>query len=174
MTATFDTISTPLGPFSVAVAPDGRVVATAFGEREALLDRRRGLSLPSRPVALPGIRRQLAEYFAGRRTRFDVTCATDGTAFQEKIWSLLLAIPYGETRSYGDLARAAGTPSAARAVGAANGSNPICLFIPCHRVIGANGSLTGYAFGPDRKRQLLAIEGAWELAGLAAAASGLR
>jgi methylated-DNA-[protein]-cysteine S-methyltransferase len=113
----------------------------------------------------------LSEYFEGRRTRFDLTYAPVGTPFQQKIWALLLAIPFGQTRSYGDLARAAGSPSAARAVGAANGANPICVFIPCHRVIGANGTLTGFAFGEDCKRRLLALEGAWELPGLVAPAA---
>ena len=171
MTVLFDTLSTPLGPFSVAVGPHGEVLASAFGGRDVLLTRRRDLALPERPTALPALRRQLSEYFEGRRTRFDLTYAPVGTPFQQKIWALLLGIPFGQPRSYGDLARDAGSPSAARAVGAANGANPICVFIPCHRVIGANGTLTGFAFGEERKRRLLALEGAWELPGLVAPAA---
>ncbi len=103
--------------------------------------------------------RRLEEYFAGARTQFDLRLAPSGTPFQKSVWSALLDIPFGQTRSYGELARAIGRPTASRAVGAANGRNPISIVVPCHRVIGADGSLTGYAGGLERKQTLLALEG---------------
>ena len=102
---------------------------------------------------------QLREYFAGRRTTFELTLAPIGSAFQKAVWQRLREIPYGETISYGELARRVGNPKAARAVGAANGANPLPIVVPCHRVIGADGSLTGFAFGEDLKRRLLEHEG---------------
>jgi methylated-DNA-[protein]-cysteine S-methyltransferase len=101
---------------------------------------------------------QLAEYFAGTRRSFDVPLAPTGTAFQLRVWNELQEIGYGETISYGELARRIGMPSAARAVGMANGSNPIAVIVPCHRVIGADGRLTGYGGGIGRKRLLLELE----------------
>ena len=101
---------------------------------------------------------QLAEYFAGQRQSFTVPLAPRGTPFQQEVWRALCAIPYGQTRSYGQLAAALGRPSAARAVGGACRRNPIWLMIPCHRVVGASGSLTGYAGGLERKKALLALE----------------
>jgi methylated-DNA-[protein]-cysteine S-methyltransferase len=112
----------------------------------------------SRPVLLETAR-QLNDYFAGRRTAFDLPLAFDGTAFQQDVWQALLTIPYGETRSYGDIARQIGRPQAVRAVGAANGRNPISIIAPCHRVIGASGELTGFAGGMLAKETLLTIEG---------------
>ncbi len=104
--------------------------------------------------------RQLDEYLCGNRQNFDLPLAPKGTLFQRSVWDQLVEIPYGETRSYGEIARALGKMGAARAVGMANNRNPIPIIIPCHRVIGANGSLTGYAGGLDVKAQLLALEGA--------------
>jgi methylated-DNA-[protein]-cysteine S-methyltransferase len=101
---------------------------------------------------------QLAEYFDGRRREFDLPLAPDGTPFQQRVWRALLDVPYGETISYGELARRIGQRSASRAVGLANGSNPLPIVIPCHRVIGANGTLTGYGGGLAIKEQLLALE----------------
>ncbi|MHA3841367.1 methylated-DNA--[protein]-cysteine S-methyltransferase [Sphingomonas aestuarii] len=101
---------------------------------------------------------QLDDYFAGRRTAFDLPLDFRGTDFQKSVWAALLTIPFGETRSYGDIARQIGRPTASRAVGAANGRNPISIIAPCHRVIGANGSLTGFAGGIEAKRLLLALE----------------
>jgi methylated-DNA-[protein]-cysteine S-methyltransferase len=98
---------------------------------------------------------QLAAYFAGERTDFDLPLAPRGTGWQRRVWAALLTIPYGQTASYGELAATLGNPNASRAVGLANGRNPIAVVIPCHRVIGANGSLTGYGGGLDRKRWLL-------------------
>lgn len=104
---------------------------------------------------------QLAEYFAGERRVFDLPLGPRGTGFQSKVWRALLRIPYGETCSYGDIARKIGRPAAVRAVGAANGRNPIPIIVPCHRVIGANGSLTGYGGGLPAKRWLLEHERGW-------------
>jgi methylated-DNA-[protein]-cysteine S-methyltransferase len=111
------------------------------------------------------VREQLDDYFAGRRTAFDVPLAMTGSAFQRRVWSELQKIPYGGSISYGKLAERIGIPSAARAVGTANGLNPIALIVPCHRVIGADGSLTGFGGGLERKRFLLDLEaGALRLA----------
>ena len=101
---------------------------------------------------------QLDEYFRGTRYEFDVDLDLVGTAFQKKVWEALLTIPYGETRSYAEIASQIGAPGAFRAVGLANGHNPIGIIVPCHRVIVANGSLTGYGGGLDRKRMLLGME----------------
>ncbi len=103
-------------------------------------------------------RRQLEEYFAGERREFSLALAADGTEFQRQVWQALGTIPYGRTVSYGDIARQIGNPNAVRAVGLANGRNPISIIVPCHRVIGADGSLTGYGGGLERKRFLLALE----------------
>ena len=103
--------------------------------------------------------RQLAEYFDGTRREFDLPLRLQGTTFQTRVWRELTEIPYGETRSYGQLAKRIDKPSASRAVGLANGRNPISILVPCHRVIGADGSLTGYGGGIERKRWLLAHEG---------------
>lgn len=103
--------------------------------------------------------RQLGEYFAGERRTFDLPLDFHGTDFQKQVWRALLAIPFGETRSYADIARSVGRPAAVRAVGAANGRNPISIVAPCHRVIGSNGALTGFAGGIEAKRHLLALEG---------------
>lgn len=103
--------------------------------------------------------RQLTEYFAGERRGFDLPLAPAGTDFQRAVWAALAAIPYGEVRSYRDIARAIGRPAAVRAVGAANGRNPLPIVVPCHRVVGSDGSLTGFAGGLDIKRRLLHLEG---------------
>lgn len=124
----------------------------------------------TRVVASAGLRRadpgpfaaavaQLDAYFAGARIRFDLPLAPGGTVFQRRVWELLRAIPYGTTVSYSELARRAGNPAACRAVGAANGRNPLPIVVPCHRVVGSNGSLIGYAGGLAAKRALLALEG---------------
>jgi len=109
---------------------------------------------------LQQLKAQIAEYFAGTRRTFELALAPAGSAFQHQVWALLQQINYGETRSYGDLARALGDASAARAVGLANAQTPLAIVVPCHRVIGANGALTGYAGGLERKRALLELEGA--------------
>ena len=111
-------------------------------------------------VVLARTRRQLEEYFAGNRTTFDVALAAQGTGFERRVWGALQAIPYGTTLSYGELARRLGDGRATRAVGAANGRNPIPIIVPCHRVVGSRGELTGFGGGIDRKRWLLEHEGA--------------
>ena len=108
--------------------------------------------------------RQLGEYFAGKRQRFELALDFAGTEFQRQVWAASLAILFGETRSYSDIARQIGNPDAVRAVGAANGRNPISIIAPCHRVIGASGSLTGFAGGLAAKQYLLALEGRQSLA----------
>jgi methylated-DNA-[protein]-cysteine S-methyltransferase len=104
--------------------------------------------------------RQLREYFAGRRRSFDLTLDFVGTPFQRAVWKALLTIPFGQTRSYGEIAKQVGRPSASRAVGAANGRNPVSIIAPCHRVIGSTGALTGFGGGLDVKERLLRLEGA--------------
>ena len=112
-----------------------------------------------KPTALTNVAaNQLQEYLAGKRHRFELPLAPEGTAFQQQVWQQLQTIPYGQTCTYGDLATALGKPTATRAVGGANNKNPIPIFIPCHRVIGANGNLVGYAYGLKIKEYLLALE----------------
>ena len=115
---------------------------------------------PSEGLYLGAARRQLEEYFAGNRRAFDVPLHPRGTPFQMAVWRALTEIPWGETRSYGDIALRLGRPGAARAVGMASHSNPISIFIPCHRVVGKTGKLTGYAGGLEKKAYLLSLEGA--------------
>jgi methylated-DNA-[protein]-cysteine S-methyltransferase len=119
----------------------------------------RGWVMDANANPLPAAVRQLNEYFAGTRRDFDLPLRLQGTPFQQRVWKSLTEIPYGETWSYGELAKRIGNPNASRAVGLANGRNPISILVPCHRVIGADGSLTGYGGGLDRKRWLLAHEG---------------
>lgn len=111
------------------------------------------------PAPFSIVIRQLEEYFSGRRREFDLALAPQGTAFQQRVWQALANIPFGTAVSYSEIAHAIGNPNAVRAVGLANGRNPIPIVIPCHRVIGKNGSLTGYAGGLPIKQQLLALEG---------------
>ena len=115
-------------------------------------------ALQDTPLLLEA-KRQLEEYYAGLRAGFSLPLNPQGTAFQKKVWQQLEAIPYGQTRTYGQIAAAVGQPTASRAVGGANHNNPIAIVIPCHRVIGANGKLTGYAGGLDIKEKLLRLEG---------------
>jgi methylated-DNA-[protein]-cysteine S-methyltransferase len=110
------------------------------------------------PGAFSAAANQLEAYFAGELTEFELELDLRGTEFQRRVWKALLTIPYGETRSYGEIAEQIGAPGAARAVGLANGHNPIAIVVPCHRVIGANGSLTGFGGGLGRKRTLLELE----------------
>ncbi|MER5883131.1 methylated-DNA--[protein]-cysteine S-methyltransferase [Streptomyces sp. NPDC001941] len=113
---------------------------------------------PRDPEPFTEAHRQLEAYFAGELREFDLPLHLPGTDFQRRVWEELKKIPYGETRSYGELAEALGNPGASRAVGLANGKNPVSIVVPCHRVIGASGSLTGYGGGVDRKQRLLAFE----------------
>ena len=118
------------------------------------------------------MREQLGRYFAGERDRFDLPLAPHGTAFQQRVWQALTEIPYGRTASYRELAERIGRPTAARALGMANGRNPISIVVPCQRVIGADGQLTGYAGGVDRKRFLLELERAAQAGAGSSAGSG--
>jgi len=154
----YDTFSTPVGDFSVAVDADGRVVATAFGGLTKLRERFDAGEIARDTARLVAVGREVADYFTGKRELFTFKLAPSGTLFQQAVWAALQRIPFGETRSYGQLAVELGKAGAARAVGRANATNPIALFIPCHRVIGRDGALTGFAFGEDIKRQLLALE----------------
>ncbi len=133
----------------------GKVTSISMERRE----NRQKKANPEHPSELTDrVSKQLEEYFQGKRSQFDFPCCPEGTAFQKKVWQTLLEIPYGETRSYKDIAAAIGQPKACRAVGMANNKNPIALAIPCHRVIGSKGELTGYAGGLEIKKQLLDME----------------
>lgn len=149
------TIPSPFGDLS-ATATDGALVGLSWRNDIPGVDTRP----PRSSMLFDRLRRQLDEYWAGRRRRFDVPMSLSGTPFQLDVWRALVAIPHGHTTSYSQLARAAGRPAAIRAAGSANGANPIAILVPCHRVIGSNGSLTGYAGGLERKRALLQLEGA--------------
>jgi methylated-DNA-[protein]-cysteine S-methyltransferase len=154
----FASFNTPEGTFSVAVDAAGSVVATAFGGKAALRGRLGRAVLVANARGTDAARRQVRAWFRGKRREFSLRLSPRGTPFQRRVWAALRRIPCGQTRSYGEVARALG--SSARAVGRANATNPICLIVPCHRVIGSDGSLTGYAFGARRKQRLLDIEGA--------------
>ncbi|MGK5532714.1 methylated-DNA--[protein]-cysteine S-methyltransferase [Streptomyces sp. URMC 129] len=149
-------VDSPVGGLTVVAGEDGALTGLYF---EGHLRGPGAEAIGVRADAeFADVRAQLGEYFAGERTRFDVPLAPRGNAFQQAVWRLLRDIPYGERRSYGDLARALGDPALAQAVGAANGRNPVSIIVPCHRVVGADGSLTGYAGGLARKRFLLDLE----------------
>ena len=142
------TIETPFGPIHAACNAEGKLTELKFGPGAG----------SANGTGNPAVARQLSEYFAGRRQEFDLPLAPVGTEFQKRIWAELARIPFGETVSYSELARRVGKQGAARAVGRANATNPIAIVVPCHRVIGADGSLTGYAYGVDLKRSLLDFE----------------
>lgn len=158
MNVYYDVFSTALGPFSAAVKADGSLVGTAFGDERALQARIPAYSLLRDAERLCSVREQVSSFLGGELREFNLTLAPQGTTFQQRVWSELQRIPRGATRTYGQIAAAIAQPSAARAVGRANATNPICLIVPCHRVIGADRSLTGFAFGNALKRQLLALE----------------
>jgi methylated-DNA-[protein]-cysteine S-methyltransferase len=144
-----------------------KLVASDHGLAAILWERERPRRVPLNIAAEDGnhpvlieTERQLNEYFGGRRKSFALKLDFDGTSFQQRVWRALLTIPFGETRSYGEIARQIGNPTATRAVGAANGRNPISIVAPCHRVIGSTGKLTGFGGGLDAKAYLLTLEGA--------------
>lgn len=155
MIAVHTVVESPLGPLTLR-AEDGVLSGlfmaehrhgpppASFGERD--------------DSALPAVREQLEAYFSGELTAFDLPVALHGTAFQQRVWAALQDIPFGTTTTYGELAASIGAPTASRAVGLANGRNPVSIVVPCHRVVGANGSLTGYGGGMARKRALLDLE----------------
>lgn len=155
---TYTVIDSPLGPLTAVATEavlsglymlDAAHLPDSFGEPVAG-------TLPD--AAFDQLREELTEYFARDRREFTVTTAASGTPFQARVWRALAAIPYGQTRTYGQLATELGDPRVVRAVGAANGRNPISILVPCHRVVGADGTLTGYAGGLERKELLLALE----------------
>ncbi len=148
-------MESPLGPLHVLA--DGDAIVGLYLEEHARKPAVRGADGQDSPV-LRAAREQLAAWFRGERTGFDLPLRPAGTPFQREVWRVLTAIPHGETRSYAEVARAIGRPAAVRAVGAANARNPISIVVPCHRVVGASGDLTGYAGGLARKRWLLAHE----------------
>jgi methylated-DNA-[protein]-cysteine S-methyltransferase len=148
----YTTVTSPIG--ELLLSSDGRALT---GLHMAPFEPLSGWHRDEGPFK--DVAAQLAAYFSGARKAFDVVHEAEGTPFQRRVWRTLLDIPYGETTSYGELARLIGNPRAVRAVGRANGANPIAVIIPCHRVIGADGTLTGYGGGLDRKVKLLALEG---------------
>lgn len=148
-------IDSPIGPLTL-VATDSSLCAVYMADqRHRPNDATFGRPDPD---AFAKARTQLKQYFAGERSAFDLPLTLEGTAFQREVWQALRDIPYGETRSYGEVAVALGRPNAARAVGLANGRNPLSIVVPCHRLVGADGSLTGYGGGLTRKRYLLDLE----------------
>jgi len=150
----YRTIDSPIGP--LALAGRGRVLTNLRMLNQTHEPNRADWVPDDR--AFPDVVEQLDAYFARERTDFDLQLGLAGSEFQRRVWQALLTIPYGETRSYGQIAEQIGATGSARAVGLANGRNPIAIVVPCHRVIGASGSLTGYGGGLDRKRSLLELE----------------
>ncbi|NIJ42113.1 methylated-DNA-[protein]-cysteine S-methyltransferase [Parvibaculum indicum] len=149
-------IDTPVGKMRAA-ATDRGLCVLLFPNKETAWPKKEGSAKARRHLA--ETRKALADYFAGTRKEFsDIALDMQGTDFQRSVWSALLTIPFGETRSYGDIARQIGNPKAVRAVGLANGQNPVPVIVPCHRVIGANGKLTGFGGGIETKQWLLAHE----------------
>ncbi|UOZ05762.1 MULTISPECIES: methylated-DNA--[protein]-cysteine S-methyltransferase [unclassified Amycolatopsis] len=149
-------IDSPIGPLTLVGDAAGALLGLYF---DGHLRTPRMTDLGERTeTGFEVVEAQLGEYFAGTRREFDLELAPRGSAFEKQVWDLLTKIPFGETRTYGQLAAALGDPGAAQAVGNANGWNPISVIVPCHRVVGTSGSLTGYAGGLARKRFLLSLE----------------
>jgi len=168
-TVSYDLLSLPTGR-ALVVAIDGALVRLdqfATGRSNSEMEARLAhlklttAHLDGSATPLPAVARQLTEYFAGTRRVFNLPLAPAGTDFDRRVWEALLDIPYGEIRTYSDLAGVIGRPRSVRAVGGANGRNPIGIIIPCHRVIGRDGTLTGYGAGIEIKRLLLNLEGSW-------------
>ena len=151
----FNTVASPVGRLTLVGQGDDLV--GLYFDKDALAAKVRAASTRDDRRLRPAVE-QLEEYFAGTRTQFDLSLVPSGTAFQKKVWGALVRIPFGATASYGEIARAVGRPDASRAVGGANHRNPIAIIIPCHRVIGADGSMTGYGGGLPRKHLLLDLE----------------
>ncbi|WP_434597232.1 methylated-DNA--[protein]-cysteine S-methyltransferase [Pseudomonas sp. R4-83] len=165
MPYTFITLPSPVGELKL-VANDSRLAAILWENDKPNRVRLGPMSeAPGNPV-LQNAARQLEEYFSGTRERFELELDFTGTPFQKQVWAALLTIPFGETRTYRQIAEQIGNPTAVRAVGAANGRNPISIVAPCHRVIGASGKLTGFAGGLEAKERLLTLEGGqWSFIG---------
>lgn len=155
MSVTHTVVDSPLGELTV-VGDDGALIGLYFADHRRRPDQ--AAFGPRVDSGFEDVAQQLSEYFTGERTKFDLLLAARGDAFDHRVWDLLTEIPYGETRTYGDLAQELGNPGLAQAVGAANGRNPLSVIVPCHRVVGAGRALTGYAGGLERKRFLLELE----------------
>lgn len=152
-------VPSPVGALTLVASNDGLAAILWENDRPGRVRLNIVGEAPSHPVLLE-TERQLKDYFSGRRKAFELTLDFAGTEFQKKVWRALLTIPFGETRSYAQIARQIGAPKAVRAVGAANGRNPISIIAPCHRVIGSSGELTGFAGGLEAKARMLRLEGA--------------
>jgi methylated-DNA-[protein]-cysteine S-methyltransferase len=159
MSYVYKTIDSPLGKLTL-VGREARLAAILWENDRPTQVRLGTMQEEADSPVLLETERQLAQYFAGQRQQFDLALDFSGTDFQKRVWQALLTIPFGETRSYSDIARQLGDVKAVRAVGAANGKNPISIVAPCHRVIGASGELTGFAGGLKAKELLLTLEGA--------------
>jgi methylated-DNA-[protein]-cysteine S-methyltransferase len=157
MTLFYKEMKSPVGKLKLVAS--SRALVGVLWEQERPNRVKLGImSLDPRHPILLETERQLSEYFVGKRTCFDLPLDLNGTEFQKKVWQALREIPFGTTKSYLDLARAIGSPTASRAVGAANGKNPLSIVVPCHRVVGTDGTLTGFAGGLETKAALLALE----------------
>ena len=163
MTNEFKLMPSPVGELTL-VARNGKLSAILWEVERANRVRLGQLIEANNSPVLLETQRQLTEYFAGARNQFELELDFAGTDFQKQVWHALLTIPFGETRSYSQIAQQIGNPKAVRAVGAANGRNPISIVAPCHRVIGASGGLTGFAGGLEAKQYLLALEGTGQAA----------
>ena len=166
MTYLFKTMPSPVGELTLVATAKGLAAILWPDDDPQRVKLEPRVRDDEHPI-LKATEAQLKDYFAGRLKRFDVPLDPKGTDFQKTVWKALLTIPFGETRSYGEIARQVGRPTAFRAVGAANGKNPLSIIAPCHRVIGSNGGLTGFAGGLEAKKLLLDLEGGehrpWEL-----------
>jgi len=151
------TMESPVGKLKLVASDKGLVAVLWQNDRPTRVRLAEPAEDDQHPVLLKA-ERQLGEYFAGKRKEFSIPLDMRGTPFQKTVWEALLAIPFGETRSYGQLANQLGNPNATRAVGAANGRNPLSIIVPCHRVIGSSGKLTGFGGGLETKAQLLSLE----------------
>ena len=154
----YDIYESPRGRI-LLVATDAGVSGVYFMGQKYFPEKEKAWRRDPNHAALKQAKRELREYFAGRRKRFAVALDPEGTPFQRKVWKAISSVAFGNTISYGELARRAGCPGSARAAGAATGRNPLGIIVPCHRIIGSNGALTGYAGGLSKKRALLALEG---------------
>lgn len=154
----YDLYDSPHGQMLLVATGDG-VSGVYFDGQKYFPESAKEWKRDARHAPLKQAKRELQEYFAGRRKRFQVALDPEGTPFQRSVWKAISTVGFGETITYGELARRAGHSGSARAAGAATGRNPIAIIVPCHRIMGANGTLTGYAGGLERKRALLALEG---------------
>lgn len=157
MELAYKTIQSPVGELKLVASGKGLVAVLWQNDNPNRVRLGKLVKQDSHPVLIEA-ERQLREYFKGERKSFSLALDLRGTSFQRNVWEALLAIPFGQTRSYSDLAKKLGNPQATRAVGAANGRNPISIIVPCHRVIGSNGKLTGFAGGLEVKARLLELE----------------